>query len=402
VTPERIDTVVIGGGQAGLSASYFLSQRGREHLVLEQGRVGESWRSQRWDGFYLNTPNWSLQLPGHHYAGGEPDAFAPLPEVIDYLERYAAFSEAPLRTGVGVNRLQRQDERYLLDTSTGPVEARNVVVATGAFQRPTPPPVSGDVPALHTSDYRNPAQLPPGAVLVVGSGQSGCQIAEELLAHGRRVYLSAGRCPWFPRRYLGRDVVHWLLELGLADQTVDTLPAPSARLACNPALSGAGGIGQDCNPRTLERDGAVLVGRIERIDAGTARIAPGLDESLAKGDEFEAAFKQRCCEHAGLEPEPEAPPAPRREEIRELDLGAAGVGTVLWANGYRPDFGWIDLPVVDELGWPLQARGVSEFPGLYFLGINWLHKRKSALLFGVGEDAEYVVSHLAGRAGSVG
>jgi putative flavoprotein involved in K+ transport len=248
---------------------------------------------------------------------------------------------------------------------------------------------------LHSAEYRAPEQLPQGAVLIVGSGQSGCQIAEELVRAGRDVYLSVGRCPWIPRRRHGRDIVHWLIELGLTEETVDKLPSPAARLACNPITSGNDD-GHDLNPRTLAADGVVLVGRIARVDGARLGFADDLHQNLANGDEFVANLNARIDEAAGVDA-PAEPPTPVREPTAELDLRAAGVTSVLWATGYRPDFSWIDLPVADDLGWPRQQRGVAEHPGLFFVGVHWLHKRKSALLLGVGEDAEHVASHLAGE-----
>ena len=277
-----------------------------------------------------------------------------------------------------------------------------VVVASPAW--PAPPAGAGlpsDVFQLHTSRYRNPESLPDGAVLIVGSGQSGCQIGDELLAAGRRVYLAVGRCTWFPRSLRGRDFVHWAIELGLMDDRVESLPSPEARLACNPAVSGNDD-GHDCNPRTLAAAGAILVGRVEGCADGRVRCGPGLHEALANGDAFAAAFRTRVDEHVtaqGLDaPEdPPAEPEPVPEPRAELDLCAEEIGTVLWAIGFRPDLSWIDLPLADEVGWPRQRDGFTEFPGLAFVGLQWLRKRKSALLFGVGEDAELVASRLASR-----
>lgn len=239
---ERFGTVVVGAGQAGLAASHHLSRLGLEHVVLERGRVGETWRSQRWDGFYLNTPNWAQQLPGFPYAGPDPDAFAPLAEVIAYLEGYASAIAAPVREGVEVTAVRRDGSRLLVETRGDPLEADHVIVAAGAYQRPTATPLAGGLPAdllqLHTSEYRRPSQLADGAVLVVGSGQSGCQIADELLDAGRTVYLSVGRCPWLPRRYRGRELVRWLLETGIVDETVDTLPSPRRAPRLQPARLG--------------------------------------------------------------------------------------------------------------------------------------------------------------------
>lgn len=404
---ERIDTVVIGAGHAGLSVSYHLTQHGREHVVLERGRVAETWRSERWDGFYLNTPNWAQRLPGFEYSGDEPDAFAPLAEVIAYLDDYAESFGAPVRTGVEVHAL-RPDRNggYVVEADGEALRAANVVVATGSFQRPTPRPLAdgapGDLLQLHTSEYRAPDRLPAGAVLIVGSGQSGCQIADELLDAGRRVYLSVGRCPWIRRRYRGHEIVHWMIEAGLMDDTVDKLPSPAARFACNPPVSGNGG-GHDCNPVWLARRGAVLLGRLEGFRGRMALFASDLAESLAKGHEFVAALTRRIDDHVrerGLDvPEDEPSEAPGDVAApRELDLAGEEVGTIVWANGFRPAYGWIDLPVVGADGWPVQTRGVTSSPGLYFVGVNWLHKRKSALFLGVGEDAEHVATHLAARA----
>jgi putative flavoprotein involved in K+ transport len=403
--PERVGTIVIGAGQAGLATSYHLTQRGHEHLVLERGQVGETWRSQRWDGFVLNTPNWAQQLPGFEYDGPEPDAFAPLAEVIAYLEGYAHAFHAPVRTGVEVSGVRRSEGRLLAETSAGAFEADNVVVAAGAYQRPTSTRLAqrmpDDVFQLHTSEYRRPEHLPPGGVLVVGSGQSGCQIAEELLTAGRRVHLSVGRCPWLPRRYRGRELVHWLVETGFGDETIDSLPSRAARLTCNPPVSGNDG-GHDCNPRWLARRGAILLGRLEYVEEGVIRIDERLQEMLANGDEFVANFERRVDDYvrsAGLDVPAAEPgePEPPATSPSELDLGRAGVGTVLWANGFRPDHSWIEGVETDEHGWPVHDRGVSPVPGLYFVGLHWLHKRKSSLFLGVGEDAAYVVERLDSR-----
>jgi putative flavoprotein involved in K+ transport len=397
---EWVETIVVGAGQAGLATSWHLTQQGRDHVVLEGGGVANTWRTQRWDGFYLNTPNWSLQLPGHQYDGPEPDGFGPLADAIAYLDEYARRIPAPVRTSVYVSAIAPgADGSWVVHANDEELEARNVVVATGAFQRPHLPfRAPEDVFELHAVDYRRPDQLPDGAVLVVGSGQTGCQIAEELLGAGRTVYLAVGNCPWFPRRIYGRDVLYWMLLVGLMDQTVDTLPSPAARLACNPALSGNEG-GHDCNPKTLAARGAVLVGRVAGIADGRVAFAPGLEQTLAKGDEFEAGIRKRVDDYVSESGDDVAvddvePVHVQVEEIGELELSK--IGSILWTTGYRPDFGWIDVPLDDGFGWPTQTRGVTSYPGLYFVGLNWMHKRKSALFFGVGEDAEHVVSLIAG------
>jgi len=402
---ERFDTVVVGAGQAGLATSYLLTQLARPHLVLDRGRVGERWRSERWDGFVLNTPNWAQRLPGFEYAGDDPEAFAPRDEVIAYLEAYAKSFAAPVREHAAVTAVRRTGDGFRVEFADDAVAAQNVVVAAGAYQRPTANPVAASLPddvvQLHTSAYERPEQLPAGAVLIVGGGQSGCQIADELLGAGRRVYLSVGRCGWLPRRDRGRELVHWLIDTGMADETVDTLPSPAARLTCNVPVSGNDG-GHDCNPRWLAARGAVLLGRVEGVSRHTVQIGEGLTDSLAFADEFLAKFHRRvdeCVAATGLdvpEREPVEPPEPVAIHDR-LDLRDEGVTTVLWANGFRPDHAWVEGVEVDAQGWPLHDRGASPVPGLFFVGLHWLHKRKSSLFLGVGEDAEHVVATIAGR-----
>ena len=398
---ERVETAVIGAGQAGLAASYFLTQSGREHVVLERGRVGETWRSQRWDGFYLNTPNFAQRLPGFHYAGPDPESFAPLPEVIAYLEDYARSFAAPVRGGVDVERVQRRDGRFRLHTSADALEAESIVVAAGAYQQPTPTALAESVPAdvfqLHTTAYRRPDQLPDGAVLVVGSGQSGCQIAEELIDAGRSIYLSCGHCGWLPRRYRGRELVEWLIDVGIADDTPDDLPSPAARLRCNPPVSGNDG-GHDCNPRWLAAKGAILLGRVEAFDGSTVQIGDNLEESLAWGDEFSAQYRKQVDDYVsenGLDaPDEDVPPPAPVRSVSELDLARDRITTVLWANGFRPNHSWIEGVKIDAQGWPIHGAGVSPVTGLYFVGLHWLRTRKSSLFLGVGDDAEHVVSQL--------
>lgn len=403
----QIDTVVIGAGQAGLATSYHLTQSGREHLVLERGDVADTWRTKRWDGFYLNTPKWTQALPGHEYTGPEPDAFASLEETIAYLEEYAASFAAPVRTGAAVTRLRVAGDALEVETGDELLRATNVVIATGAYQEPTPPPAATNIPdevlQLHTSEYKRPAQLPEGGVLIVGGGQSGCQIADELMQAGRAVSMSVGRCPWIPRRYRGHEIVRWLVDTGFTDQTVDRLPSPGARLACNPPVSGNDG-GHDCNPLWLEERGATLLGRLQELRGHTAVLAPDLEDSLAFGAARLADLIALIDGHIAAE----GLDVPSGEPLRELpvrkpapellDLRDADVSTILWSNGYRPDLRWIEGLRIDDQGWPAQQRGVSEIPGLYFVGLHWLHKRKSSLLFGVGDDAEHVVSHIVGRA----
>jgi putative flavoprotein involved in K+ transport len=394
---RKVETAVIGAGQAGLSAGFHLSRRGVEHILLERGQIGETWRSERWDSFKLNTPNWFLQLPGHEYAGDDRDAFLTRDETVTYLERYAEATNGNVKTGTDVLSLRaRPGGGFELDTSTGALAARNVIVATGSFRKPTPRGATGSFFQLHAREYRNPEQLPDGGALVIGSGQSGSQIAAELNRSGRTVYLSLGRCPSLPFSYRGRRVYDWTVDIGMMDETVDTLPTPAARLAGNPTVASAE-VAHLTGPRRLAREGVTLIGRVGKLEDSRAVIHPDANDRLAEAAKFEANFKQRIDDYVaanGIDApeEGDSTDGDAVPELSELDLRAAGVTSVIWANGYRPDYSWIDLPVLDGEGWPVHTRGITAVDGLYFVGVHWLYKRKSALLLGVGEDAEHIVS----------
>lgn len=406
------DTIVIGGGQAGLALSYYLTQQGRTHLVLEQGQVGETWRSGRWDSFTLNTPNWMTQLPGFAYQDDDPDGFLPREEVVDYLERYAASFHAPLHCGVRVTAVRQRPggDGYLVEAQQMTFAARNVVLATGAFPKAKLPTasaaLSADVCQMHTSEYRNPQILPSGAFLVVGTGQSGCQIAEELHESGRQVYLSTSSCGRVPRRYRGKDIAWWLARLGFYDRTLDQLPSPTARFACNPHVSGSQG-GHDINLRQFASRGITLLGHVQAAQGKQLLLAQDLEENLAKADAFAAQVTHGIDEYitkTGMEvaanntPD-EAPSngAAPTKPLLTLDLQSAGISTIIWASGYQLDFSWVHVPVFDQAGYPVHRRGVTAYPGLYFLGLHWLYKMKSALLFGIGEDAAFIASAIADR-----
>lgn len=407
---RNADVVIIGAGQAGLAASFHLSRMGIDHIVLEQGRVAETWRSHRWDTFTLVTPNWTFDLPGFPYDGPDPNAFMDLAEIVTRFERYADLVGPPLETGVRVLRLGlgRADSsgQFTLRTSAGHLTARHVVVATGAYQRPRIPlaSLSSGVLQLHTDDYRRPDQLPDGGVLVVGSGQSGSQIAGELCEAGRTVYLSTGSCGWLPRRYRGRDNVEWRVEMGVFDDTLDVLPNLHARTAC-PAIQTGRDAGRDLNLWTLASRGVVLTGRFTDMDGTLVRFAGDLDTNIAACNATAERFRQSVDAYieaggftAPVDRDAPSPP-PRLSGIDYLDLARAGVGTVLWATGYSLDFSWIDADLFDEDGYPMQTQGVSLCPGLYFVGLHWMHKRKSGVIFGVGEDAKNVCRHIATRLG---
>ena len=396
------DVVVIGAGQAGLAVSHELGRHGVEHVVLERGRVAETWRG-RWDSFCLVTPNWTVRLPGGEYDGDDPDGFMARDEVVAHLERYA--ETAPVRESVEVSALcQAGDGGYALETSAGAIRARSVVVATGAYQRPHRPPVAATLPAgllaIDVEGYGSPSELPDGAVLVVGSGQSGCQIAEELHLAGREVFLACGRAPWAARCFGGRDLIWWAHETGFFDVAVERLPTPAARLAGNIQASGRGG-GHDLHYRTLRALGVTLLGHFLGVHGGTARFADDLAASVAWGDARRADFNEfvaRTCDER-VWPMPELPePEPFDGGAPPETLELSDLGAVIFATGYRPTYAeWIDIPgAFDELGFPRHTNGASTVAGgLYFAGVHFLRKRKSSLLIGVGEDAALVAEAIA-------
>jgi putative flavoprotein involved in K+ transport len=404
---RKVDVLVIGAGQAGLATSYHLSRRGIEHAVVDRDGPGESWRLRRWDSFVLNAPNWSFELPGFPYDGPAPDAFMPRDEIAQRFATYARQIQAPVESGVDVTRLGRnQDGRYRLTTSAGEIEARAVVVATGAYQRRHRPPESFDasVMQLHTDQFRNAAQLREGGVLIVGAGQSGCQVAEDLSEAGRAVWISAGTCGWIPRRYRGRDNVRWRMDLGMFDDTVEKL-GHELRLACPPMQTGVG-FDRDINLRTLAEQGVTLAGRFKGADGTAAYFADDLPESGLRSDESALGLLKRIDQFIttnGID----APPAqPFRPVGRlppgptELELKRESITNVIWASGFRLDFSWIDLDLNPRDGYPEQVQGVSRYPGLYFMGLQLMHTRKSGLIFGVGEDAAHVASVVADQLGA--
>ena len=409
--PRSIETVVIGAGQSGLVMSWHLQQAGRPHVVLDRREtLGGGWQD-RWDGFVLVGPNWTTGLPGFPYADGDPDGFMPRDAVAARMRRYAELIGAPVQRGTEVTRLSadgRGGRRFRLETTQGPIDADDVIVATGAFHVPKiPPAASGFAPRLtqlHAHHYRNPAQLPDGGVLIVGSGQTGVQLAEELHEAGREVWLSVGRCGRAPRRYRGHDMFFWLRqlarrgeELGTPLPTVDQFPDPRLRFACNPHVSGHHG-GHDTNLRQMALDGIRLAGRFSGADGERATFGADLRDNIRFADEFfDQRFRTLCetfAERAGIEMTEDDRVWPDYEppELTELDLARSGISTVLWTTGYSPDYGWLDLPILDEFGVPRHVRGVSEVPGLTFIGLLWQLNNTSANLSGVTVDAEYLAS----------
>lgn len=396
-----VDVAIIGAGQAGLATSWFLTQSGVDHVVLDAGRVAETWRTRRWDSFCLVTPNWTVQPPGAKYDGPDPDGYMPLADLVDYLQSWANSFDAPVDENNPVASLEADEGRFVLSLPSGKLKARTVVVATGAFQR-AHRPAGGEllpqgVKQIFAEQYCNPGLLPPGAVLVVGSGQSGCQLAEELHEAGRKVFLACGRCPWGPRRIDGRDVVWWAIRSGFLDRTAGQLPSPSARLVGNIVTTGHGG-GHDLHLRTLHAMGIELLGHFAGASGGKIQFAEDLATSADFGDARLAdlwKYIDAYCAATGDTPPPFDPPPPLRIKTRtELDVTQDGIGTVIWTSGYRPDYGWVKFPVFDDMGFPIQTDGRTNVPGLYFMGVHWMRKGKSSILYGVAEDAEVVSTQI--------
>ena len=394
--------VVIGAGQAGLATSFCLTKAGVEHVVLERSRIASAWR-ERWNSFCLVSPNWSVQLPGGAYDGDDPDGFMRRDQLVAYFERYASGFAAPVREGVRVRSLlPLPGGGFRLNTADGALTATEVVVATGAYQRPFRPAaaqaIPRDVVQLDVGDYRAPDQLSAGTVLVVGSGQSGCQIAEELCDAGRDVFLACGRANWAPRCIEDRDLFWWLREVGDLDDTLDTLPDKDARRTANIQATGRDG-GHDLHYRTLQALGVTLLGHLTDVDGHRARFADDLAATVAWGDHHHTAFMNRIhttAHRLGLPP-PDLPPPATFSSRARTTLDLRHVAAVIFAGGFRPDYrSWIHAPgAFDAHGFPLHLDGTSTIiPGLHFVGVHFLRKRRSALLIGVGDDAAIVATHI--------
>ncbi len=387
-------TVIIGAGQAGLSVSRELRVAGIDHVVLERAAVGQAWRD-RWDSFTLVTPNWTLDLPGSPYAGDDPEGHVPRDDIVAYLEAYAVHDAGEIREGVRVDTLRRGgSRRFRLQTSDGPVDADTVVVCTGAYQRPHRPAVAADFPAgllvIDATGYTNPSELPDGEILVVGSGQTGVQLAEELHLAGRAVTVACGRAPWLPRRLGDVDAITWLSRAGFYDQPPSVLMSPGARLVANVQMTGANG-GHDLHYRVLQAMGVRLTGHLAGATGHYARFADDLPDSVAFGDTRYADMRKLLTDRFGTDvlEMPEPPPF-RYDQIPEVDL--RGFGAVIFTSGFRPDYtGWIEFPVFDQLGFPVVNDDLrTAVPGLYFCGVHFMRTRRSSLLFGVGADAALI------------
>jgi putative flavoprotein involved in K+ transport len=413
---ESIETVIVGGGQAGLATSYFLKRFGHEHIVLEKAaQAGNVWRNDRWDSFTLVTPNWAFRLPGAEYSGDQPDAFMPRAELVQAFEDYVETFQLPVQYGVCARAVEPRPpdgakglkSGYRVETDAGVFQAANVVIAIGLYQQPRIPSLAAQLPPdvlqLASGKYANPDALPPGAVLVVGSAQSGCQIAEELYQAGRKVYLCVGRAGRVPRRYRGRDIFEWAKLIGFVNRTAAQLPSPQIRFAGNPHVSGKGG-GHTLNLHQFARDGVVLLGRLQDAAGGKVSIAPDLREKLEFADQFERDFIRQIdgtIEKNGMDAPEETLPALtdgyRSPAITQLDFRREGIRTVIWATGYRFDFSLVKLPVLEESGFPMAESGATAYPGLYFAGLPWLPYQKTGLLLGVGEHAAGIAEIIVGN-----
>ena len=408
-TVEKTDTLIVGGGQAGIAMSEHLSNNRIPHIVLERNRIAERWRSERWDSLVANGPAWHDRFPGLEFTDDHPDSFVPKERVADYFVSYAEMINAPIRCGVDVRKGQRNQGRpgFRIETTQGVFEARNIVAATGAFQHPVIPaivPKEAGIFQIHSSSYRNPDQLPKGAVLVVGAGSSGVQIADELLRTGKDVFLSVGPHDRPPRQYRGRDFVWWLGVLGKWDAAAMEPGTEHVTIA----VSGAYG-GKTIDFRRLAARGMTLVGRTESFDNGTLKFAADLAQNIRQGDASYLSMLDEADEYIArngldLPDEPRAhdfapDPECMTNPIRELNIDKAGIRSVIWATGFSQDYDWLQVNAFDHTGKPRHQRGVSAEPGVYFLGLPWQSRRGSSFIWGVWHDAKYIADHIATQRG---
>jgi putative flavoprotein involved in K+ transport len=411
-TPTHYPVIIVGGGQAGLALSYCLKQRHVDHIVFERDRVASAWRSSRWDSFCLVTPNWQCTLPGFSYRGDDPYGFMLKDEIVRYIEDYVAFFEPPLHEGVEVRRVGRAaaSEHFAVETSAGAFTAENVVVAVGGYHSVTLPRMAERLPRaivqIHSSQYKNARALPDGDVLVIGTGQSGCQIAEDLHIAGRRVHLCVGSAPRVARRYRGKDVVEWLDDLGYYDLPVHEHPLKEGiRSRSNHYVTGRDG-GRDIDLRKSALEGMQLYGRLLDIEGNRLTFARDLKANLDGADAVSESIKDtidRHIERNGISAPIEARYLPVWEperEITELDYVAANISAIVWSTGFASNFRWIELPAFDGKGYPTHERGITSVEGLYFLGLPWLYTWGSGRFSGIARDAEYLAEDIAQRARS--
>ncbi|MBY3185315.1 MSMEG_0569 family flavin-dependent oxidoreductase [Rhizobium laguerreae] len=403
---SHYSAVVIGGGQAGLSASHYLKRHGIDHVVFEKKTVAHKWKNERWDAFCLVTPNWQCQLPDHPYDGADPHGFMVKDEILAYVDRFVKKVDAPIFEQTGVTSLEEHGGLFRLETSVGAVTADAVVIATSLYAEPAIPRAGErlpeDIMQIHTAAYRNADQLPDGGVIVVGSGQSGCQIAEDLHLAGRKVHLVTGNAPRCARFYRGRDVVDWLSDIGQYDITVEHDGMTKKKHDTNHYLTGRDG-GRDIDLRKFALEGMALYGRMSGIAAGRMLFEPNLKANLDGADRVYNGINALIDRHIaekGIDALAGSPYVPAWEpeaEIAELDLKAEGIISVIWATGFSPDWSFVGLPIFDGNAYPVHRRGVTAVDGVYVLGLPWLWTWGSGRFLSVGRDAEHVVGHLAAR-----
>lgn len=402
---RTIDTIIIGGGQAGLALSRSLTDRGVAHVIFERGRIGERWRNERWESLRLLTPRWQSRLPGFRYTGDDPDGYMSSGEVVDYLESYASSFAAPVHEGVSVTRVVPHPDGFEVFTDAGAWRSRAVVIATGDCQMPAVPALAADLdPSLHQTDptrYRNPDQLPTGGVLVVGASATGLQLAHEIHASGRPVTLSVSRHTRLPRTYRGRDILAWLDEMDvLSERAEDVRDLPSSR--AQPSLQLVGTPGRrTLDLRTAQTLGIRLVGRTRSANGGLVRFDDNLTEDIVAADLKLVRLRRKIDEHIAASAWADLTPGPPPIDMIDvpeapdsLDLGPEGIETVLWATGYRRSYPWLDVPVLDDSGEVLHDGGVTEWPGLYVMGLRFLRRRNSSFIDGQALDAEEIADHL--------
>ncbi|MBN3811336.1 MSMEG_0569 family flavin-dependent oxidoreductase [Paraburkholderia sp. Ac-20347] len=409
ICDEHVSVVVVGGGQAGLSMSYCLKQYGIDHVVLEKHTVTHTWREQRWDAFCLVTPNWQCALPDYPYRGDDPHGFMKKDEIITWLDGFVQHVDAPVREGVAVTRVTRRAQGgFVVQTSAGTLSADQVVVAAGGYHTPIVPRMAERLPSsvvqIQSSEYRNAGALPEGAVLVVGSGQSGAQIAEDLHLAGRKVVLAVGEAPRCARFYRGRDVVDWLADMKYYDMPVEEHPLrEGVRDNTNHYVTGRDG-GRDIDLRKFASEGMALYGALDDYTDGALRFRPNLRANLDSADETYNRINasiDKFIAQKGVD----APPGEVYRAVWEpqaersaLDLASSGIGSIVWCIGFRPDFSWVDLPIFNGRGYPGHARGVTAQEGLYFLGLPWLHTWGSGRFSGIARDAAFLADRIVAQA----
>jgi putative flavoprotein involved in K+ transport len=408
--PESVNTIIVGAGQAGLSVSTYLTKAGREHLVLERGEIAETWRSQRWESFTVNSPNWMNQLPGDESYLAKPNDFWHLDELIESFTSHAKAKKLPVRSGTAVTSVSPGSRRNTFDIQTerGLFNAKNVVVASGIMQTPRTPAISEELPSwinqIHTAEYRNSSQLKPGGILIVGSAQSGVQIAEELIEEGKQVYLCTSKVGRSPRFYRGKDVLYWNVKSGFMDVVPKDLEDPNMEFAAQPQVSGTRG-GHAVSLQQLAREGVIILGGMKGATGDVVTLEDNLLENYEQADAASTSLKTRVDEYIennGIE----APPAERdpvedpnpdifASHKESIDLVKEGINTVIWCTGFTADFSWIKGLELTERGRPAHRDGISAIPGLYFIGFPWLRNRASGLIYGAVRDARHIASAIS-------